>query len=194
MKKVWKTIVITAAVMAVTVFACNDGMSSARGTQESGSNVRRDKSQRTVIDASKYVDFTARDVNPARFTKQDIMYELDGTFYLEGGNSYIRIDKRDGTVTVSSDDAREGGKGGNNFFAKYRFDVAAAGGDCLYIKPGEKKGAQYLMNAESLTGEAVPDIAVCLPLYGFSRNRIEVSQVMDGYIAMPSGTYWARRN
>jgi len=32
---------------------------------------------------------------------------------------------------------------------------------------------------------------VCVPLYGFSRNRIEVSPIMSGYAAMPSGTYWA---
>jgi hypothetical protein len=38
--------------------------------------------------------------------------------------------------------------------------------------------------------DAMPDLAVCLPLYGYSRNRIEVSSVMDGYIVMPSGTYW----
>jgi hypothetical protein len=48
-----------------------------------------------------------------------------------------------------------------------------------------------IMDYKTMINQAVPDLAVCLPLYGYSRNRIEVSPVMNGFIAMPSGTYWA---
>jgi hypothetical protein len=56
-----------------------------------------------------------------------------------------------------------------------------------------KKKAQLIIDHEVMVNHAVPDLLVCVPLYGFSRNRIEVSPVMDGYIAMPSGTYWAQK-
>ena len=188
-----KKLTVIAAVAIISA-ACNSGMNNERGTAVNGKNDRVDRSQRTVLDAARYVDFTVRENNAAKFTKQDIMYELNGAYRLKGGNSYIAIDRKDGTVTLSSDDAWYKGAGGHNMYAKYAFDVQSASGDCLYIKKDGGKKAQLIIDNEAMTNHAVPDLLVCLPLYGYSRNRIEVSPVMDGYIAMPSGTYWAQKN
>jgi len=177
------------AVIAVTV-SCNNGLGSAGG-MSSKSGEQHDRSQRTSIDASKYTDFTAKNVYASKFTKQDVLYELNGTFKIAGGNSYIAIDRREGTITLSSDDAWKDGAGGHNMYAKYNFDVQAASEDCLYIKMNGKREAQLIMDFETFVNQEVPGLAVCLPLYGYSKNRIEVSPIMDGYIAMPSGTYWA---
>jgi hypothetical protein len=190
MKNMKKLAVAAALVMALA--ACNDGMAGGRGRMgERGETDRLDRSRRTAIDAAKYVDFTVKENNAAKYTKQDILFELNGTFKIAGGNSYITIDRREGTVTLSSDDARHNGTGKHNMYARYVFDVQAASADCLYIKMDGKKKGQFIMDYETKADQAVPDVAVCVPLYGFSRNRIEVSPVMDGYIAMPSGTYWA---
>jgi len=181
------------AVLSVcaVVFSCNNGMNSASGTRSDGVNERSDRRQRTAIDSANYVDFTSKSVNAAGFTKQDILYELNGTFRLAGGNSYITIDRSDGTVTISSDEARFDGSGGRNMYAKYSFEVQAANENCLYIKMGNKRNAQFIIDYDVMVNQEVPDLIVCIPLYGYSRNRIEVSPVMEGYIAMPSGTYWA---
>jgi len=181
------------AVVAMILAACNNGMESGRGNAVHGKNEPVDHSQHTVIDGARYIDFTVRENNAANFTKQDIMCDLNGTYRLKGGNSYITIDRKDGTVTLSSDDARYGETGGHNMYAKYSFDVRAANGDCLYLKMDGKKKAQFIIDSEAMVNQAVPDLPVCVPLYGYSRNRIEVSPIMDGYIAMPSGTYWAQK-
>jgi hypothetical protein len=183
--------IVTALITAVA--ACNNEMSGRGGGASQGKNDHLDRSQRTVLDSAKYVDFTVRENNAARFTKQDIMYELNNTYRLKGGNSYITIDRKDGTVTLSSDDAWYKDSGGHNMYAKYTFDVQSANGDCLYIKMESKKEAQLIIDHEAMVNKAVPDLLVCVPLYGYSRNRIEVSPIMDGYIAMPSGTYWVQK-
>lgn len=186
-----KLMIVT--LVFISLAACNNGLNGERGTAVNGKNDRIDRSQRTVIDGARYVDFTVRENNAAKFTRQDVMYELNNTYRLKGGNSYITIDRKDGTVTLSSDDAWYKETGGHNMYAKYTFDVQAANGDCLYIKMDSKKKAQLIMDHEVMANQAVPDLLVCVPLYGYSRNRIEVSPVMNGFIAMPSGTYWAQK-
>jgi len=189
MKTLRTALMAVVAVMAVV--SCNNGLGDSRGMTVKGANEKIDRSQRTILDAAKYVDFTLKGTNAAMFTKQDVMFELSGTYRIAGGNSYITIDRLDGTVTISSDDAWHENSGGHNMYAKYVFDVQAANEDCLYIKMSGKRRAQMIMDYQTMANQAVPDLAVCLPLYGYSRNRIEVSPVMDGFIAMPSGTYWA---
>jgi len=189
-EKFMKTLTGIAVIAVIVTVSCNNGLSSAGGMSIKGAG-QPDRSQRTSIDASKYTDFTAKNVYASKFTKQDVLYELNGTYKIAGGNSYITIDRREGTITLSSDDAWKDDTGGHNMYAKYKFDVQAASEDCLYIKMNGKREAQLIMDYETFLNQEVPDLAVCLPLYGYSRNRIEVSPVMDGYIAMPSGTYWA---
>jgi hypothetical protein len=187
MKKLMMVVMAVVAVMA-----CNNGMNnSARGMSEKGENSRVDRSRRTVMDAAKYVDFTVAKNNAAKFTKQDLMFDLNGTYRIAGGNSYITIDRAEGTLKLSSDDAWYRDSGGHNMYAKFSFDVAAANENCLYLRIGSKNRAQLVMDRETMANQAVPDLLMCVPLYGYSRSRIEVSPVMDGYIAMPSGTYWA---
>jgi hypothetical protein len=66
----------------------------------------------------------------------------------------------------------------------------AASTDCLYIRHNKSLAGTLLIDGEEYRNEQIPDLSVCLPLYGFSKNRIEISPVMNGYIVMPSGTYW----
>jgi hypothetical protein len=191
MKTGTRKIMVTAAAALIMLAACNNGLSDASGQRSSGQNNRIDRSQRTVIDGAKYVDFTVKEHNAALYKKENVLYELNGTYRIAGGNSYITVDRIDGTVTLSSDDAWYEGKSGCNMYARFAFDVQAAGSDCLYIKMDAKKRGNLIIDAKSFTGKEIPDLLVCVPLYGFSRNRIEVSPIMNGYSAMPSGTYWA---
>jgi hypothetical protein len=186
------------AITLLTVFilcavSCHDGISGSGGMNSSGTNDRIDRSKRTSIDASKYTDMTAKGVNAAKFTKFDIMADLSGKYIQENGNGYISFDRQEGTVTISSDNAFFLGQGRLNMYARYLFDVDAANGDCLYIRPDKNKKGQMVIGSMAFSDQTLPDLALCLPLYGFSRNRIEVSPLMNGYIAMPSGTYWAEK-
>jgi hypothetical protein len=180
-------------VIAIFAVSCNDGLSSSGGMNSSGSNNRIDRSRKGGIDSSKYTDLTVQENNAAKFSKFDILANLNGKYLQEGGNGYISFDRQEGTVTISSDNANFNGQNGMNMYARYVFDVDAANDNCLYIRPDKNKKGQLIIGNEAFADQALPDLALCLPLYGFSRNRIEVSPVMNGYIAMPSGTYWAER-
>jgi len=185
-----KLIVLVFLAAALTL-SCNNGLSgSSVGQVQNG---RVDRSQRTVMDGARYVDFTAKATNTGKYTKADILFELGGTYKIAGGNSTITINRQEGTISLSSDNAYFDGKDGRNMYAKYLFEVQAADESCLYIKVGDKRKATLLVDGQSFSGYAIPDIAVCVPLYGYSRNRIEVSPIMAGYAALPSGTYWAAK-
>jgi hypothetical protein len=187
-----KTLVLLTAIMLFVV-SCNNGFLGSGGMNSSGSNSRIDRSKRGSIDASKYIDMTAKENNAARYTKFDILAELSGKYLQENGNGYIVINRHEGTVVISSDNAFFNGVNGLNLYASYVFDVDAANSNCLYIRPEKNKKGQMVIGSQSFSDHDLPDLAVCLPLYGFSRNRIEVSPLMNGYIAMPSGTYWAEK-
>jgi hypothetical protein len=180
-------------VIILCSVSCNDGISGSGGIKSSGTNDRIDRSKKTVIDGSNYIDMTARGNDAARYTKFDILAELNGKYILENGNGYISFDRQEGTVTISSDNAFFNGVKGRNMYARYVFDVDAANSDCLYIRPDKNKKGQMVIGTQAFSDQNLPDLALCLPLYGFSRKRIEVSPLMNGYIAMPSGTYWAEK-
>jgi hypothetical protein len=186
-----KRTLVLSAIIALSVISCNNGLSGLSGT--SGTNSRIDRSKKTAIDASKYIDFTVREHNAVKYAKPDILTGLNGKYIQENGNGYISFNRQDGTVTISSDNAFYNGQNGQNMYARYVFDVDAASDNCLYIRPDKNKKGQMVIGAEAFSDHELPDLALCLPLYGFSRNRIEVSPVMNGYIAMPSGTYWSEK-
>jgi len=188
-----KALFIGVTIAVFAVLSCNNGLGVSNGAMQEKGNGHLDRSQRTVIDSSTYIDFTLKGTNPASIKKQDILIDLNGTYKIAGGNSYITISRKEGTITLSSDDALWDGKEGQNIYAVYSFDVQAAGDSCLYIKMDSKKTGNFIVSDTSFTDRQIPDLAVCVPLYGYSRNRIEVSPVMRGYSVMPSGTYWAEK-
>lgn len=179
--------VMTGILAGVLFLSCNNGMSSVQD-RDNGTK-KRDRSQRTVIDNQEYFDFTIEKYNAKSIKAEDVMFTLNnGTF--KNGNSVIRIKTQEGTVEISSDSGTFNGKENCQVYGKFAIDVKAASSDCLYIRKNPRKGGYVMIDGMMFRDEAVPDLVVCLPLYGFSRNRIEVSPVMNGYIAMPSGTYW----
>ena len=186
-KAKWVIMGILAGVLALS---CNDGMSSSRSRDSGGSGTaKKDRSQRTAIDNQEYFDFTIEKYNARTVKVEDVLFVLNnGTF--KNGNSVIKIKPQEGTVEITSDNGRYNGKDNCQVYGKFAIDVKAANSDCLYLRKDPRKEGFVMIDGNMFRNEAVPDLAVCLPLYGYSRNRIEVSPVMDGFIAMPSGTYW----
>jgi len=182
------------AVLGILVIAgflsCNDGMSSVRNNDGGGNKKGGlDRREKTVIDAAEYIDFTVAKNDASRVKKEDVLFTLNnGTF--KNGNSVIKIKPQEGTIEISSDSGRYNGKDNCQVYGSFAFDVKAASGDCLYLRKDPRKDGFLMIDGVMLRNDAIPDLAVCLPLYGYSRNRIEVSSIMDGYIVMPSGTYW----
>jgi len=190
-KQKWLLVLaLTAAIITCTVIACNNGMSAA-GTRSSGERVKIDRSRRTAIDENEYVDFTIPRHNALTFQKEDLLHTLGDKTY-RNGNSYIKINSSEGTVEINSDCGLYDGRENCQIYGKYGFEIKAASSDCLYVRRNPGVSGTLLIDGEAFTDEEIPDLALCLPLYGFSRNRIEISPIMNGYIVMPSGTYWNR--
>jgi len=183
-----KTVWLVLGVMAMAcMLSCNNGMSSVN--DGGGKQASRDRSQRTVIDDAEYVDFTTPRHNANAVLKEDVLYTLNNVSF-KNGNSLIRIKAQEGTVEISSDNGRYNGKDNCQIYGVFASDIKAASDDCLYIRKDPHREGFVLIDGVMFRNDAIPDLAICLPLYGYSRNRIEVSSVMDGYIVMPSGTYW----
>jgi len=179
---------VFAAIMALA--SCNNGMSSA--DRNVGKNQgKRDRSQRTAIDGAAYIDFTVAKNNANNVRKEDVLYMLGNTTF-KNGNSTIKIKLQEGGIEITSDEGRYKGKENCQIYGVFSFNVKAASSDCLYFCRDSRKEGFVMIDGEMFRNDAVPDLAVCLPLYGYSKNRIEVSPVMDGYIIMPSGTYWKK--
>jgi hypothetical protein len=171
----------------ILIMSCNNGLSSARSSD--GDVKKRDRSQRTVIDNQEYFDFTTEKYNAKSVKIEDMLYTLNnGTF--KNGNSVIKIKTQEGVIEISSDEGIYNGKDNCQIYGKFPIEARAASSDCLYIRKDPHKEGYVLIDGVMFNNEAVPELAVCLPLYGYSRNRIEVSSIMDGFIVMPSGTYW----
>jgi len=181
---------VLVVIMAGTVFiSCNNGMGS-HGSGVSDKN-KIDRSQRTVIDSAEYIDFTIQKYNAANYKKSDILFYLgDKTF--KNGNSYIKLNRKEGTIEINSDKGYYNGKNDCQIYGIFYFDITAANNDCLYIRSDPGKEGTLLIDNVTFKNDQIPDLTVCIPLYGFSNNRIEVSSIMNGFIVMPSGTYWVR--
>jgi hypothetical protein len=190
MKKREWLFVSAAAIIICTVIACNNGISVA-GARGGGERVKPDRSKRVAIDGNEYVDFTVLRHNALTFRNEDLFFTLGDKTY-RNGNSYIKINRSEGTIEINSDCGVYNGKDNCQIYGKYGFEIKAASSDCLYLRRNNGVGGALLIDGEAFTNDQIPDLAVCLPLYGFSRNRIEISPIMNGYIVMPSGTYWSR--
>ena len=175
---------------AAVVLSCNNGMSTTE--KSSSGKPKIDRSRRTVIDTTQYVDFTVPEFNAVGWKWEDLAVEVSGRTY-KNGNSSIKINRSEKTIELSTDAGFFNGNENRQFYAKYGFDVLGANSDCLYIRRDPTKDGQMIIDRMILRNDQIPDLAVCIPLYGYSRNRIEVSPVMNGFIVMPSGTYWSDR-
>jgi len=187
MKKIL-AVFLTIFIAGIT-FSCNVGMSSHDRSSD-GKN-RIDRSQRTAIDNAEYVDFTTAKYNAHNVRREEVLGTLAGNIY-KNGNSYIKVNALEGTIEINSDQGSYNGRNNCQIYGVFGVELLAANENCLYIRRNAGVDGFVMIDGQSFRNDAVPDLAVCLPLYGYSRNRIEVSSVMNGYIVMPSGTYWKK--
>jgi len=183
-----KSILISAVLAGVFVISCNNGMMGGdEGGRRRGDPV--DRTKRGAIDSSAYIDFTLAENNAEKFTREQVLQVIGNRTY-KNGDSWVRININEGTAEMSSSDGFFEGQRGQQFYAKFAFDIQAANQNCLYIRRDLRFPGTMMIGRRSFVNEEIPDLSICLPLYGFSANRIEVSPIMNGFIVMPSGTYW----
>jgi hypothetical protein len=188
MRKPILFLMVTAVVGLL--ISCNMGFTE--GGNRGGPRRNLDRSSRGTIDTAEYIDFSVARYNANMFTREQVLQIIGGRTF-RNGDSWIRINTIEGSIEMSSPNAFFEGRIGNQFYAKFSLDVQAASSDCLYLKRNLSLPGIMNVGSQRFENDAIPDLAVCLPLFGISSNRVEVSPVMNGFIAMPSGTYWRER-
>jgi hypothetical protein len=179
-------ILIMLVVITGVLLSCENGTIEGKVSENKKAI---DKSMVGSTDSAKYVDFSTDQYNALTWRREELMITLGNRNY-KNGNSTIKISRTEGVIQLSSDDGFYNGKYGCQFYAKYEFDILGASSDCLYIRKNPKGGGIMMIDNVTYKNDQIPDLSLCIPLYGYSGNRIEVSSIMNGYIAMPSGTYW----
>jgi len=175
----------------ITMITCNNDLMGDGEYRDGRSRKTIDKSSKVSVDSTSYVDFTVEKYNAKTWKREDVLYELGGYLY-KNGNSTIKINRVEGTIEISSDRGFYNGKENCQIYGKYSLDILGASSDCLYIRRNPKYGGVLIVDNVTFNGDQIPDLLTCIPLYGYSKNRIEVSSVMRGFILMPSGTYWKK--
>jgi len=179
-------LIIMTTILVVTVISCNDGV---MGNNEVSGKRKEDRSLRTMIDSNVYVDFTIKEYNAMTWKREKVLDDIGGKMY-KNRNSYIKINKLEGTIEISTDSGYFNNKEKCQIYGKFGFDVVGASTDCLYIRRKQDVGGIIMIDSITYKDNEIPDLVTCIPLYGYSSKRIEVSPIMNGFIAMPSGTYW----
>jgi hypothetical protein len=164
--------------------SCSNTFLSEKSNEALG-NTSGPVSMLKSVDAGYYRDITLPQADAREVRKSDILYTCAGSY--KNGNATITIDPTRGTIELYAGYSETSGK---TFRTIYSFEAKAADKNSLYIRPDVRKTVQVQVNGLTVNSESISDLALCLPLYGYGVNRIEVSSVMDGYALMPAGTYW----
>jgi hypothetical protein len=178
-----RRILVCLVLLATVLFSCGNPINNTQ-KQEA-------KSKSGKIDNTSYINLTVSGSDARSITREDILGISSGVYL--NGDSRITIDVNNSTVELSTNNARYGGDGIDHaFYSKYVFTVLPAGKNCAYIQQASRANLTVNIDGVEYKGNDVKDLLTCIPLYGFGESRIEVSSIMDGYIAMPSGTYWKK--
>lgn len=159
------------------------GNSFNGNSKQSGSrNVRQG------FDLKPYIDASSKNINAADLTVYDFEELCEGEY--KCGNSTIRINKKEHTISLRNPDTTVRGIKYQNVFAKYEYKMIAAGDNLLYICPVSNKTAEFSSNAVKLDCDSVSPFALYVSFYGFGEGRIEVSSFLNEESIMKGGTYW----
>ena len=169
-------------ILVILVSACSQGGLGGSSGREYAKAVTRS------VDASKYIDLTMKSADANTVTKENFLYIAEGKYTL--GEAFIRIDGTKGTVTLFNPEATIPGKNGTvRFEAEFSFSVFPANKHCMYLRQANRNELVVKMDNVEVKGNDVPDLICCVPFYGYGGARLEVSPIMNGNIAMPSGPY-----
>ena len=140
------------------------------------------------LDPTFYKDVTLSNINAKLLTKYDFASVSEGTFY--NGKSYIKVDFNKGFVTLFTPESCSKEIYGKSFKVSFNYEVKAADQNTLYLCPSSFSNLKAYVNGQEISANQISNLNFIIPLYGYGKSRLEVSSVMNGFNALPSGTYW----
>ena len=155
---------------------------------------KKDGSARSLtslsLDSSFYKDVTLSNVNARLLTKYDFASVSEGCFY--NGKSYIEVDFLKGNVTLFTPQSTSTEIYGKSFKVTFNYEIKAADQNNAYICPSSFSNLKAFVEGKEINANEISNLNFIVPLYGYGKSRIEVSSVMRGFNALPSGTYWKK--
>jgi len=70
------------------------------------------------------------------------------------------------------------------------YAIQKAGDGVYYMRMVQRPKAKMTINESGISYMEIKDIEVLIPLYGYSENRIEISNILKEYSIVEPGTYW----
>lgn len=160
------------------------------GFSGSGTSKEYENAVTRAVDMDQYIDLTSSMANANTVSKSDFLYIVEGEYI--NGDSYIKVNANRGFIELYNPHATIIGFGTGEFKTQFSFSVFPASKQCLYIKQANTSSLIIEFNGKEYSGVSLGDLLTCIPLHGYGAGRIEVSSIMNGFIAMPSGTYWKK--
>lgn len=156
------------------------------------SNREYERAVTKAMDTKVFVDLTDGKNNAHNIDKAQFMIVVEGVYRHKSG-AFIKLNSRRGTVELYNPEATIEKLGKKEFKAVFPYSVFAANKETLYIKQSNTGTLVVMLNNEEKKAGEFPDLITCIPFMGYGGGRLEVSNIMDGFIAMPSGTYWYKK-
>lgn len=182
-----KKYLILGCLFSVLMVSCTNNFMSI---STSAPKPKKKVMAKSAVDTGKYMDMTLENKSAALYTKSDFAAVVTGRYY--NGESFVDVDMAKGKVHFYTPDCCLPDYKGKSFDSTFIYDVKAASKDCLYISPSTKNGVDINIDGNTLKAIEAPSFCLFLPLYGFGQSRIEVNPILNGEIALPSGTYWKK--
>lgn len=150
--------------------------------------------QLTSYNAPKkeFVDVTMGEVNSFAIGVEEFSNVTIGRYEHEGTDSYIEIMKNGTCQIFTSAIMAEGDYHNQKFETSFNLSVDSASKNILYIRPATLHDLEYKIGEEYVSAIEDGGFLPFLPFYGFGGGRLEISPIMNGFIALPSGTYWLK--
>lgn len=169
----------------LSFISCGVGGGGVSSTRE------QEKYALKAMDEKPYIDLSAEPNNANTIDKVLFMENVEGVY--RQGEAFIKFNRLRGTVEMFNPQATIPTMGVKEFRAIFSYSVFPASKNILYIKPANTGSLMVRLNNVEYKAHEIPDLITCVPFYGFGGGRLEVTPDMNGYIAMPSGTYWNKK-
>lgn len=149
-------------------------------------------SEKDLEDTVPFVDVTRGEINATKLDSTSFSDSSVGMYEHEGSDAFIEI-KRNGKCTLFSPGIMAVGEYQNEAFeAGFTFSIESASEDILYMRPSSLHMIEYKIGSDYFKASEVQGFLSFIPFYGFGSSRLEVSPIMNDFIALPSGTYWRK--
>ena len=146
------------------------------------------KTSSGAVDSSRYIEVSGGNINTELVTVDSFLNLSSGMFVQD--NSFIILNTTTKEITLSTNNIQSGEYKNKKLEVTFPFIVKSASTNCIYLEPTNIKNIIATIDGKKICDLDTEQFLFHIPLYGFGVQRIEISSILNNFIAMPSGSYW----